>query len=231
MQHHEYQVSQSRFESFMYRVYSWMGVGLALTAFSSWYVSTSVPFVQAVTTNGAVMLGLIVAQFALVITLSFFLKKLSFTTAAICFLLYSVLTGIMLSTIFLVFTKSSIFTTFLITASMFIVMSIYGYTTKADLTTLGSFLLMVLVGLIVSMFANLFIRSTGFEMLISAVGVIVFTLLVAYDTQKIKALMQSMQDEEAQTVGKVALLGALTLYLDFINLFLFLLRFTGKQRD
>lgn len=231
MQHQEQHVSQSRFQSCLYRVYSWMGVGLALTAFSSWYVSTSAPFINAVTTNGAVLMGLVIAQFALVLVLSFFIRQLSFTAAAVCFLTYSVLTGIMLSSLFIVFTSASIFTTFLITASMFVAMSVYGYSTKSDLTTMGSYLMMAVVGLIISLVVNMFIKSTGFELLISAVGVVVFTLLVAFDTQKIKGLLQSMQDADAQTVGKVALLGALTLYLDFINLFLYLLRFTGKQRD
>lgn len=222
---------RSRFESLLNRVYAWMGVGLAITAFSSWFVSTSPTFTQALYSNGAILIGLIIVQFALVMALSLFLNRLSFTAAAICFLVYSLLTGIMLSSIFIIFTHASIFTTFIITAGTFIAMSMYGYFTKADLSSMGSYLLMILVGVIILMVVNMFIKSTKFELIISAVGVVVFTLLVAFDTQKIKQMSTTVSSADAQTIGKLALFGALTLYLDFINLFLFLIRFTGKQRD
>lgn len=230
MMNHERFVERSRFDALMYRVYAWMGIGLAITAISSWMASTSAAFMQVVTTNVLVMIGLVVAQFALVLALSFFLPRLSFPVAAGCFVLYSLLTGLMLSSIFIVFTQASLVTTFIITAGTFVAMSLYGYFTKADLSTMGNTMLMMLFGLIIAMVVNMFVKSTRFELLISAVGVVVFTLLTAFDTQKIKVISSQIA-ADANTMGKIALFGALTLYLDFINLFLFLLRFTGKQRD
>jgi len=171
--------------------------------------------------------GIIIAQFAIVWFLSARIKTLSFTTATILFALYSVLMGVTMSCIFLAYTQSSIASTFFITAGTFAVMSIYGFTTKKDLTSWGNLLFMALVGLIIAMAVNFFMKSTMMDLVISCIGVLIFVGLTAYDTQKIKALMNQENTEENQ---KMAIIGSLMLYLDFINLFLFLLRIFGRRR-
>lgn len=221
---------QASISDVMYRVYGWMGVGLAITAITAFAVSSSPSLIQAIYANNVIIFALMLAQLALVVALSFFLTRLSYPVAALLFLLYSCLTGVTLSSIFLIFTQSSIFATFLIASAMFIAMSVYGYLTRADLTTLGNLLFMVLIGLIVAMLINLFLKSSRFEMVISGIGVLLFTLLIAVDTQKIKLIAQQLMAQQ-ESISKIALVGALTLYLDFLNLFLFLLSFTGQRRQ
>ncbi|HEY9544015.1 Bax inhibitor-1/YccA family protein, partial [Prevotella sp.] len=158
------------------------------------------------------------------------INKMSLTTATLSFLLYSVLNGVTMSIIFLAFTASSIATTFYITAGTFGAMALYGYVTKTDLSKFGSLLRMALLGLIIALVVNIFLRNSMFDMIISGIGVLIFTGLTAYDSQKIKEAL-AMSEDGGEATQKIALMGALTLYLDFINLFIYLLRFFGKGND
>jgi len=219
-----------RVSSFMVGVYGWMSGALAITAGTAYYVAHTPAIFTYVYTHPALLLGLIFGQLALVFAMSFFINRMSFITALVLFLVYAATLGITLASIFYVYTESSIITTFLTTAGMFGVMSLYGYVTKADLTTVGNMSIMVLVGLIIGMLINLFLKSEQFDYILSGIGVVIFVLLTAYDTQRIKQLGRLMLVEQ-EVIGKVTLLGALSLYLDFINLFLFLLRFMGSRRE
>jgi FtsH-binding integral membrane protein len=207
------------------QVYAWMGAGLAITAIMALVTLSSPAILNAVTGNRLIFYGLMIGELALVFTLSGAINKLSEATATLIFIAYSALNGITLSTIALVYTANSITSTFVITAGMFGAMSVYGYVTTRDLTSWGSFLFMGLIGVVIASVVNIFVGSSAVSWIISGIGVIVFTGLTAYDTWKIKELA-------TQGTGgrKPAILGALTLYLDFINLFLMLLRFTGSRR-
>lgn len=207
------------------QVYAWMGAGLAITAFMALITLSSPAILDAVLGNKLVFYGLMIGELALVFTLSGAINKLSATTATLIFVAYSALNGITLSTIALAYTANSITSTFVITGGMFGAMSVYGYMTKRDLTSWGSFLFMGLIGVVIASVVNIFVGSSAVSWVISGIGVLVFTGLTAYDTWKIKE-MAAMGTEGR----KPAILGALTLYLDFINLFLMLLRFTGNRR-
>lgn len=215
---------------FMYRVYGWMSFALAITAAVSYYTFQTKTLFQYLMAKPWAMVGLIVLQFALVIAIAFFLMRMTLTMVITAFIVYAASLGITLASIFFVYTKTSIYTTFLITAGTFLVMALYGYFTKADLTAVGSFAIMGLFGLILGGVVNLFLRNSTFDYVLSAAGILVFTLLTAYDVQKIKQ-MASRLVVDSETRGKVAILGALTLYLDFINLFLYMLRFFGRRQD
>jgi len=231
MYHSNYPMpEQTVISHFMYRVYGWMSFALAITAAISYYVFKTEVFLNYLRVHPGLMIGLIIVQFALVIGIAFFLMKMSLATVIAMFILYASSVGITMASIFFVYTQTSIYATFLVTAGMFAAMGLYGYFTKADLTAIGSFAIMGLVGLILGGVVNLFMRSPGFDYFLSAAGVLVFTLLTAYDTQKIKQLAARMV-VDSETRGKIAILGALTLYLDFINLFLYLLRFMGRRRE
>ena len=171
---------------------------------------------------------MIIAEFALVIGVSAAIHRLSLTTATLMFILYSVINGALLSYIFLVYTASSVATVFFITAGTFGAMALLGYTTKTDLSSIGKYLIMALIGLIIATVVNLFIQSTGFTLILSYVGVLIFVGLTAYDSQKIKQMLLQAPDA-GEGAQKLALLGALTLYLDFINLFIYLLRIFGRR--
>ena len=207
------------------QVYAWMGAGLAVTAFMALITLSSPVILSAITGNRLVFYGLMIGELALVFTLSGAINRLSATTASLMFVAYSALNGVTLSIVALVYTASSISSTFVITAGMFGAMSLYGYMTKRDLTAWGSFLFMGLIGVVIASIVNIFVGSSAISWVLSGIGVIVFTGLTAYDTWKIKEL--AAQGTEGR---KPAILGALTLYLDFINLFLMLLRFTGNRR-
>jgi len=215
--------------NFMYKVYGWMCAALAVTAVTSFIVVSS-PAVMGFVFKPAVLLGLMIGSFALVIALSSMIRKLSFAAACMMFFVYAVVLGMMLATIFLVYTEGSIYSTFIVTSGMFGTMAIYGAFTRSDLTTVGNYAIMALWGLILSMIVNIFLQSQQFDFVISLAGVGIFVLLTAVDAQKIKALGQQLIADR-QTMDKVALLCALTLYLDFINLFLFLLRLMGQRKD
>jgi len=207
------------------QVYTWMGVGLAITAFMALTTLSSPAILEAVLGNKLVFYGLMIGELALVFILSGAINKLSAATATLIFITYSALNGITLSVVAMVYTSSSITSTFVTTAGMFGAMSAYGYMTKRDLTSWGSFLFMGLIGVVIASVVNIFVGSSAVSWIISGIGVIVFTGLTAYDTWKIKEM--AAQGTEGR---KPAILGALTLYLDFINLFLMLLRFTGNRR-
>jgi FtsH-binding integral membrane protein len=213
----------------MYKVYAWMFVALAISTVAAWYVSATPSLYIYIMNSPFILLGLMIAQLALVVVLSMFLLRMSFMTALGMFLLYAVLLGVMLSSIFVVFTQASIYITLFVTAGMFGSMALYGYFTRADLTSIGNLCIMVLIGLIIGLIVNIFFKSQMFDLILSGVGVVIFTLLTAYDVQKIKRIGQQIADQGMKE--KIALLGALTLYLDFINLFLFLLRFTGRRQQ
>ena len=213
-------------------VYNWMGIGLALTGFIAYYVSTNEAMIRLIFGNAIVFFGLLIGQLALVFAISGMVQKMSAAAATFLFVTYSALTGVTLSFIFLVYARASIFSTFFICAGTFAACSIYGWTTKRDLTSLGGFLLMGLFGIIIATVVNMFIRSSGMSMLISYIGVFVFVGLTAYDTQKIKNMALSQPAGlDGAVIRKGAILGALSLYLDFINLFLMLLRIFGQSRE
>jgi len=208
------------------QVYAWMGCGLALTAIVALITVSSPGLLKAIVGNRLVFYGLMFGELALVFTLAGAINRMSATVATLLFIGYSALNGLTLSVIFLVYTADSIASTFAVSAAMFGAMSIYGYATKKDLTSWGNFLLMGLIGIVIASLVNLFMRNDAASWVISAIGVIVFTGLTAYDTWKIKAMAA-----EGAEGRKPAILGALTLYLDFINLFLMLLRLMGGRRD
>ncbi len=229
MYYNEYP-AQAQVKSFMYNVYGLMAGALGVTAITAYWCGHSEAFMQAITTSAWPLILIIVAQFGLLIALNAMLQRISLGAAFAMFLLFAVTIGLSTSTIFLVYTQASIFKTFIVTAGMFGVMSFYGYVTRTDLTTIGNIALMALIGLIIASVVNMFVQSTQFELVISGIGVLLFTVLTAYDTQRLKALAQHLFADH-ETVAKVSIIGALTLYLDFINLFLFLLQFMGKRRN
>ena len=214
-----------RQNTLMRQVYAWMGAGLAITAFMALATLSSPSLIKAIAGNRMLFFGLMIGELALVFILSGAINRLSPAAATAIFIAYSALNGVTLSILALVYTASSISSTFVTTAGMFGAMSIYGYVTKRDLTSWGSFLFMGLIGVLIAMVVNIFVGSSAVSWIISAVGVVVFTGLTAYDTWKIKEMASSGTEGR-----KPAILGALTLYLDFINLFLMLLRFTGSRR-
>ena len=225
----EQQLTMSEaFPVLMRKVYVWMTLALVITGFTAYGVANSPGVLQAIYSNSIVFWGLIIAEFALVIGVSSAINRLSLTTATLMFILYSVINGALLSYIFLAYTASSVSTVFFITAGTFGAMALVGYTTKTDLTSLGKILFMALIGLIIATLVNVFIKSSGMTLILSYIGVLVFVGLTAYDSQKIKQMLLQAPDA-GEGAQKLALLGALTLYLDFVNLFIYLLRIFGKR--
>jgi uncharacterized protein len=215
--------------SFFPSVYGWMTAGLGLTALMAVITLSSESMLQLIFGNKMVFYGLMIGELGLVIALSAAINRISATTATLMFLLYSALSGVTFASIFLVYTQSSIAGTFFVASGTFAAMSIYGMVTKRDLTGWGSFLFMGLIGIIIASVVNIFLQSAMITWVVSYVGVFVFVGLTAYDTQKIKRIGQNgFADGESRQ--KMAILGALTLYLDFINLFLMLLRVMGDRR-
>ena len=226
--------------AYMLRVYNTMALGVALTGIVAWLT-----FQAAVVTNeagaitgltafgqsifsGPAVIILVLATLGLVFFISFRIQHLQVGTALGLFLLYAGLLGVMLSSIFLAYTGASITRTFFISAASFGALSLYGYTTQRDLSPIGSFLVMGVFGLVLAMLVNIFLKSTGLDFVISAVGVLIFAGMTAWDTQRIKEMYDPQEDGTA--TGRKAVMGALQLYLDFINLFMFLLRFLGDRR-
>lgn len=217
------------FPALMRKVYVWMTLALVLTGITAYGVASSPGLMMTIFQTPAIMWGLIIAELAIVIAISAAINRLSLTTATLLFVLYSVLNGATFSLIFAVYTMSSIANVFFITAGTFGVMAAYGYFTKRDLSSWGRLLLMALIGLIIATLVNVFlVKSSGFDLILSYAGVLIFVGLTAYDTQKIKQML-AMQTDMGEGAQKVALLGALSLYLDFINLFLYLLRIFGRR--
>lgn len=219
------------FPALMRKVYVWMALALVITSFTAYAVASTPSILQVIFGNRIVFWGLIIGELALVWGVTGAINRLSLTTATMLFVLYSVINGATLSVIFLAFSTTVIAKTFLVTAGTFGVMSIIGYTTKADLSGMGKMLFMALIGLIIATVVNIFLQSSMLETIISYVGVLVFVGLTAHDTQKIKQMLVMADDRMDEGVQKLALLGALNLYLDFINLFLFLLRIFGGNRN
>lgn len=222
--------SSLAFPVLMRKVYVWMTLAMIITGFTAYYVATSQTLLTAIYSNNMVFYGLIIAELALVLGLTSMINRLSLLTATLMFVIYSIVNGATLSVIFLTYTASSIANVFFITAATFASMSLYGYFTKKDLSPWHSILIMGLFGIIIASVVNYFMQSSAFNLIISYVGVLIFVGLTAYDTQKIKQMMLTAPDV-SETTQKYALLGALSLYLDFINLFLMLLRIFGSSRD
>lgn len=217
--------SSIQIHKMMPKVYGWMVAGLGTTALASGYVLSDISIIEALLLNRLVFFGLIIIQFLLVGFLAVRVYSMSKTVAASVFLGYSLLNGITLSIVFLLYTSTSIVSTFFICAMMFAASSIYGLVTKKDLTGMGSFMMMGLFGIIIASLVNFFLHSSALSWVISVIGVVVFTALTAYDTQRIQDNLQQHSNSDT-----VAIHGALHLYLDFINLFLFLLRLFGNRR-
>jgi hypothetical protein len=215
--------------SFISRVYAWMCVALLVTAITAIFVASTPALLEFIFGTRFVFFGLLIGEFILVTYLSAAVGRMSATTATLVFLFYACLNGLTFAIIFLVFTTGSIASTFLITAGTFGAMSAYGYFTKRDLTTMGNLLGMALIGLVLASLVNLFLGSEIIYWATTYAGVIIFVGLIAYDTQKIKAL-NVIGNAGTEEDKKEAIMGALTLYLDFINLFLFLLRIFGRRK-
>lgn len=214
----------------MRNVYMWMALALVITAFTSMAVANSTQLITTLFSNSSYMIALVVVQLVMVIALTAAIHRIPFIWAGVLFAIYAMLTGVTISSIFLLYTAESITSTFFITAGTFAIMSIYGYFTKKDLTSWGRILMMGLIGIILASVVNLFMHSTMLTWITTYVGVAVFVGLTAYDTQKIK---DSITEYSSQGINdstmKLALMGSFVLYLDFINLFLKLLRIFGKR--
>lgn len=216
------------FPRLMRKVYVWMTLAMVITGMTAYGVANSPGILNMIFQSSFSVIVLVLAQFGLVIALSAAINRLSLTTATLMFIMYSVLTGVTLSSIFLVYTMSSITSVFFITAGMFAGMSLIGHFTKSDLSGMGRFLIMALIGLIIATLVNIFLKSSGLALILNYAGVIIFAGLTAYDTQTIKQML-IMCDDMDEGAHKLALIGALTLYLDFINMFIYLLRLFGNR--
>lgn len=224
------QASKAVQAALMRNVYSWMTLALVITGFVSMYVAKSYTLISMIMQNSIAFWGLLIAEIGLVVYLSARIHRISFTTATLLFIAYAILNGVTMAFIFLVYTMSSIATTFFITAGTFGIMALYGYVTKKDLTHIGNICFMALIGLIIASLVNIFLHNSMMDLIISCVGVLLFVGLTAYDSQKIKQLLTGEGIEINETTQKIALMGAMTLYLDFINLFLYLLRLLGDRK-
>jgi uncharacterized protein len=215
-----------RVSAFLWKVYAWMAIGLGLTAVVAFTVASSPDMLRVLVSNRLVFFGLMIAELGLVFYLSARVDRLAPSTAAGLFALYSGLNGVTLSVVLLAYTGESVTTTFVVTAGMFGALALFGSSTKRSLAGVGQFLTMGLVGIILASIVGLFWRSDALQFLISVVGVLVFTGLTAWDAQRLKQMAVTLP---AGQVGSYAIVGALSLYLDFVNLFLMLLRFTGRR--
>ncbi|MBD2784226.1 Bax inhibitor-1/YccA family protein [Xenorhabdus sp. DI] len=224
------QKTGSGIQTYMAQVYGWMTCGLLLTAFVAWYVANTPGILDAIFSSSIVFYGLIIAQLALVFVLSGLVHKMSGALATSLFMLYSMLTGLTLSSIFVVYTSSSIASTFVVSAGMFGALSVYGYTTKRSLSGMGSFLFMGLIGIVLASLLNIWLKSSALMWAITYIGVVIFAGLTAYDTQKLKEMGEQLDVNDKENLRRYSITGALTLYLDFINLFLMLLRILGDRR-
>ncbi len=221
--------------TFMSQVFTWMTLAMIITAGTAWWFASSEAAIRSlinVETGGLSPLGWIVtlAPLGFVLLMSFGFQKLSALAMTLLFIAFSVLMGMSLSFILLAYTAASVFKTFIVTAGMFGIMAVTGYTTKTDLTKFGSILMMGLIGIMLAMLVNFFLHSSSLEYIISILGVLIFTGLTAYDVQRLKKIGAGAGAYGEENAKKLSIMGALTLYLDFINLFLFLLRFMGDRK-
>ena len=213
------------------KVYQYMALGLILTALTAYFTAASPAMIRLFYSSPAPLAIVAIVEVVLVLALRVMLEKISTSTALIMFAIYSVLNGVLCSSILLVYTQESVFTAFLSTATMFGAMSLYGLYTKRDLSSMGSFLRMGLFGLLAALVINLFLASSAMDFYISIFGVIIFAGLTAYDTAMIKELAMNSDSSNETLTGRLAIVGALELYLDFINMFIYLVRIMGKFRD
>ncbi len=226
-----YTTGYDTLRTFFAHVFGWMSIGLGITAATAWYITYQNPIILAsVMQSPFLLIGICIIQLGLVFWFSANILRLSFGSALSMFLLYALLNGIIFSGIFLQYTHQSIAITFAVSALMFLAMAFFGYVTRINLTPVGVFGYMVIWGLIISMLINWYFQSETFNLVISGIGVVLFSALTAYDMQRLTALGIQLQDREVEK-RQAALFGSLMLYLDFINLFLMLLSFTGKRRD
>jgi uncharacterized protein len=220
--------ADERVTIFLRAVYGWMALGLAVTAATAWFIASSENMVFTIIQNRALFWGVMIAQLGIVVWLSARVQHMAPGMAASLFLLYSGLTGVTFAVILYAFTQASVATTFVVTAGTFGSMAAYGTMTRRSLAGWGQFLFMGLVGVVIASIVGIFWQNDAFQFVLSFIGVILFTGLTAYDAQRLKEMALSVSPERA---GSYAIVGALKLYLDFINLFLFLLRFTGNRRS
>ncbi|MBO5720306.1 MAG: Bax inhibitor-1/YccA family protein [Bacteroidales bacterium] len=221
--------SSAQVGSLMKSVYMWMTLALGITGIVALYVSQNTMLMQSIFSNSIMFWGLMIAEFVLVMIISARIHRMAFSTALILFMVYSLINGLTLSVIFVIYTKASVATTFFVTAGTFGVMSLIGFFTKKDLSKFGGILFMLLIGLVIATVVNIFWANDSLYWIITYAGVLIFVGLTVYDTNKIKRMLE-MSPEENEMTQKIALLGALTLYLDFINLFLYLLRLLGDRK-
>lgn len=225
-----YSMPVSSTRDFMYKVYGWMSAALAVTAGIAYYIGTTPAVYMEIYKSQFLFIGIMVAQVALALFFMWKLASMTYSQAVVAFMTYAMLVGVTTSAIFLVYTMASIYMAFVVAAGMFAAMALYGYFTNSDLTSMGSFLTMGLFGVMIAMLVNMWFKSPVADYYISLISVGIFTLLTAYDVQKIKQVAQA-PIADMDTRHKLAVYGAFTLYLDFINLFLNLLRVLGKKRD
>jgi FtsH-binding integral membrane protein len=221
-------MADERVRTFLRSVYGWMCVGLGITAITAMFVASSPALISAIATNRLLFWGVVIAQFGIVFMLSARVQTLAPSTASMLFIVYSALTGLTLSFVLVLFTGESVASTFIVTAGMFGATALYGTTTKRSLLGFGQFLFMGLIGLLLATFVGMFWHNDGLQFMISIVGVFIFTGLAAYDAQRLKQMALALPSGQ---LGSASVVGALSLYLDFINLFLMLLRFMGNRRD
>ena len=215
--------SKAAQSTLMRNVYSWMTLALVITGFVSLYMAKSQTLLSMIMQNSMLLWILLIAEIGLVIFLSARIHRISFTTATLLFIAYSILNGVTMAFIFLIYTMTSIATTFFVTAGTFGVMALYGYVTKKDLSRIGNICIMALIGLIIATVVNIFLKNTMMDLIISGIGILLFVGLTAYDSQKIKQLLTADDIEVNETTQKIALLGSITLYL-------YLLRFLGDRK-
>ncbi len=223
--------SAAVFTALMRKVYLWMTLGLAMTGLAAAYVAGNAGLMQAIFGSRLTLWALIIAELGVVFYFSARIMRMSFATAGVLFAVYALLNGVTLSVIFHVYSPEAITTTFFVTAGMFGAMSLVGYFVKRDLSAVGRFLYMALIGLLIATVVNCFVASSALYWGLTYLGVLIFAGLTAYDTQKIKQMLRMHGTEVSEGTMKLALLGSLTLYLDFVNLFLYLLRFFGVSRN
>lgn len=224
------EVAPAAYASLMRNVYLWMALALTMTGMTAFYVAKSEAVLMWLFSSEMTFYGVIIAELALVWSLSALINRLSFAVAGVMFAAYSILNGVTLSAILLAYTEQSIATAFFTTAGMFFALALFGTVTKRDLSTVGRIAFMALIGLVIASVVNMFLNNETIHYITSYIGVVVFTALTAYDAQKIKHLLLEHGHQEDEATMKIALMGSLTLYLDFINLFLYLLRIFGNRR-
>jgi FtsH-binding integral membrane protein len=218
--------------AFIRSTYNWMAIGLGITAAVAYFVANSPAALELIYGNTLVRFAVMLAPLGFVFFLGARIQKIQASTATTLFILFATLMGMSLSSIFIVYTASSIASTFVVCSATFLACSIYGMVTKRDLTSMGGFMMMGLIGIIIASIVNIFVQSSGLAMIISYVGVLVFVGLTAYDTQKLKTMAATLPDNATGAmVRKGAIMGALNLYLDFINLFIMLLHIFGGSKD